>query len=276
MTAGLNCRISVLKDVSGRLHPYRVNSEELVVRSASGGTSCPPSISVTSTHLSHFSTLTSLWFIFNPQSRSTEPKQIRPNSFTLQVFFFTSAHPCTYCKPKLLRCKAEMINLTEVKTSHSYTQIWTPQWCPSKILFILYHLFCAEEQQDYKWFGFGVKLCALAFEKGNKRTKCSNNSVKGEGGSCHSGSRSSPSSSSAKSSSSPRFLAPVFGLSIWGPSGSTYEASANEMMILLTRAFLCTLLKIYTRGVNQHFRANEHHAVNGFLMSAIWGAEDDN
>lgn len=126
MTAGLNCRISVLKDVSGRLHPYRVNSEELVVRSASGGTSCPPSISVTSTHLSHFSTLTSLWFIFNPQSRSTEPKQIRPNSFTRHVFFFfTSAHPCTYCKPKLLRCKAEMINLTEVKTSHSYTQIWT-------------------------------------------------------------------------------------------------------------------------------------------------------
>ena len=73
------------KDVSGRLHPYRVNSEEHVVRSSLGGTSCPQSVSVTSAHLSHISTLTSLWFIFDPQSRSTEPKQSRPNSFTLHI-----------------------------------------------------------------------------------------------------------------------------------------------------------------------------------------------
>lgn len=44
----------------------------------------------------------------------------------------------------------------------------------------------------------------------------------------YSGSRSSPSSSSANSSSSRRFLAPVLGLSAWGPRGSTYDASAQD------------------------------------------------
>lgn len=49
----------------------------------------------------------------------------------------------------------------------------------------------------------------------------------GQGG-VYSGRRSSPSSSSANSSSSRRFLAPVLGLSAWGPRGSTYEASAQD------------------------------------------------
>lgn len=44
----------------------------------------------------------------------------------------------------------------------------------------------------------------------------------------YSGRRSSPSSSSANSSSSRRFLAPVLGLSAWGPRGSTYDASAQN------------------------------------------------
>ena len=207
-----------------------MNSEELVVRSACGGTSCPQSISVTSTRLSHVSTLTSVWFIFNPQSRSAEPKQIRPNSFTLQLFFFfffTSADPYTYCIQSYSDVRQRwsiwrrLRHLTPtLKTEPSVMSVKNPLY---SVLFVL----CWGATRLFKWFGFGVKLCALAFEKGNKRTKCSNNSVKGEGRIRHSGSRSSPSSSSAKSSSSPRFLAPVFGLSIWGPSGSTYEASAR-------------------------------------------------